>query len=91
MRADLDRRIAALELKTAAPCPAWSIFIMPAGVDDELILGFQHEECVIIRQPGETLQSAQNRAKAAVTGSARVCIWRPLVANLDEQTFLDSP
>ena len=91
MRANVERRIAALELKTAAPCPAWSVFIMPAGVDDELIVGFQHEECVIMRQPGETLQSAQNRAKAAVTGSALVCIWRPLVANLDEQTFLDSP
>jgi hypothetical protein len=64
---------------------------MPAGVDDELIVGFQHEECVIMREFGETLQSAQRRAKAAVTGSARVCIWRPLVANLDEQTFLDSP
>ena len=88
MRADLDRRIAALELKTAAPCPAWSIFIMPAGVDDELIVGFQHEECVIMRQPGETLQSAQNRAKAAVTGSPRVCIWRPLVAKSAEQILL---
>ena len=91
MRADLDRRIAALESKTAAPCPAWSIFIMPAGVEDELIAGFQHEECLIMRESGETLQSAQKRAKAAVTGIARVCIWRPLVANLDEQTFLDSP
>jgi hypothetical protein len=88
MRADLDRRIAALELKTAAPCPAWSIFIMPAGVDDELIVGFQHEECVIMRQPGETLQSAQNRAKAAGTGSPRVCIWRPLVAKSAEQILL---
>jgi hypothetical protein len=91
MRADLERRIAALELKTTAPCPAWSIFIMPAGVDDELIVGFQHEECVIMREFGEPLESLQNRAKAAVTGSALVCIWRPLVANLDEQSFLDSP
>jgi hypothetical protein len=91
MRANVERRIATLELKTAAPCPAWSVFIMPAGVDDELIVGFQHEECVIMRQPGETLQSAQNRANTAVTGSARVYIWRPLVANLDEQTLIESP
>jgi hypothetical protein len=88
MRANVERRIAALELKTAAPCPAWSVFIMPAGVDDELIAGFQHEECVIMREFGEPLESLQKRAKAAVVSSAVTRIWRPLVAKSAEQILI---
>ncbi len=88
MRANLERRIAALESKTPVPCPAWSIFIMRAGVDDELIVGFQHEECVIMRECGEPLASLQKRANAAVVSSALTRIWRPLVAKSDEQILL---
>jgi hypothetical protein len=64
---------------------------MPAGVDDGLIVGFQHEECVIMRESDEPLEFLQNRANAAVVSSALTRIWRPLVAKSDEQTLLDSP
>ena len=88
MRGHVDRRIAALESKTAAACPAWSIFILPAGGNDESILGFQHCEHVIMREPGETLESVQKRAKAAVAGRTLACIWTPVVAKSDKQSFL---
>ncbi len=88
MRGNVDRRIAALESKSATPCPEWSIFTRRAGVNDESILGFQHRELVIMREPGETLQSVQTRARAAVAGRTLACIWTPVVAKSDKQSFL---
>jgi hypothetical protein len=88
MKGDLERRIAALESKSATPRPEWSIFTMCAGVNDESILGFQHREHVIMREPGETLQSVQKRAKAAVAGRTLACIWTAVLAKSDKRSFL---
>ena len=88
MRGNVDRRIAALESKSATPCPEWSIFTRRAGVNDESILGFQHRELVIMREPGETLQSVQTRARAAVAGRTLACIWTPVLAKSDKRGFL---
>jgi hypothetical protein len=85
MRANVDRRIAALESKSAPPRPVWSIFTMHSGVNDESILGFQHQEHVIMREPGETLQSVQKRASAAVAGRTLDYIWTPVLAKSDKQ------
>ena len=78
MKADLERRLAALEATKAAPLSAWCVFIISAGIDDEAILGYQYDEGVVMREPGETLESLKMRTVQGIEGSAVVLI-RPVV------------
>jgi len=80
VKADLERRIGALEAKKAPPLSVWCVFIIPAGIDDEAILGYQYDGCVVMRELGETLESLQMRTEQGIEGSA-VVIIQPVVEN----------
>lgn len=78
MKANLERRLAKLESKNSKDIPVRHIFIMPAGVDDDLICGFQHGQTIIRREAGENLESLQERTSKAI-GNATVAIIEALV------------
>ncbi len=65
----IEERLEALEAKHGGGESVRHIFIMPAGVDDGAIQGFQHGEHVIRRQAGESLESLEARAVEAIQGT----------------------
>jgi hypothetical protein len=65
MKASLERRLAALE-PTKQEQIVRHIFLMPLGRDDDAITGFQHKDCIIRREAGETLASLEARTTEAI-------------------------
>jgi hypothetical protein len=82
MKADLERRLVALEAKKA-PLSAWCVFVMPMGVDDEAIIGYEHNGGVVMREPCETLESLKARTLEAI-GPSTVVLIKPVVADRDQ-------
>lgn len=79
MKANLERRLAKLEAKNSDDISVRRIYIMPAGIDDDLISGFQHDQIIIRREIGESLESLQARTEEAISG-AGIAIIRTILS-----------
>lgn len=83
MRADRERRLAALEAKNASRVSVWCVFVISPGLNEEDIRGYEHNDGIVMREPGESLESLKARTLQAISPSALVLI-NPVVANRDQ-------
>jgi hypothetical protein len=78
MKASLERRLAELETSKQKHLIVRHIFLMPLGRDDDAITGFQHKDCIIRREAGETLVSLEARTAEAI-GNDGIYLIRALL------------